>query len=98
MFQPQQQRPGDASGAGSAGGPAGTGSAAGFSGSGSTGPGAPGGTGGPSGFAGTADALAAVASGLAYLAGADAGSMPGAELAGCPRGPVRAPSVRPGAR
>ena len=49
-------------------------------------PGASGGLAADGEFAGTAAALVAVRSGLAFLAGADAGSLPDAELAGCLKG------------
>jgi hypothetical protein len=47
----------------------------------------------PGGFVGSGDALAAVASGLAYLAHTDAASMPSAELSLCLRELARAESV-----
>jgi hypothetical protein len=50
------------------------------------------------GFTGTADALSAAAAGLGFVAGADAGSLPGAELADCLRGLERAESVLTAAR
>ena len=67
---------------------------------GTTGPpesGRPGGR-GPGGFAGTGDALAAVASGLAFLARADAASLPMTEVADCLRELERAESAHTAAR
>ena len=52
----------------------------------------------PGGFAGTSDALAAVSSGLAFLARADAASLPAAELADCLRDLERAESAHTAAR
>ncbi len=50
------------------------------------------------GFPGTGDALAAAVAGLGFVAAADAGSLPGAELADCLRGLERAESVLTAAR
>jgi len=61
------------------------------------GSGRPGGS-GQNGFAGTSDALAAVASGLAFLARADAASLPVAEVADCLRELERAESAHTAAR
>jgi hypothetical protein len=49
-------------------------------------------------FTGTADALSAVVAGLGFVAAADAGSLPGGELADCLRGLERAESVLTAAR
>jgi hypothetical protein len=49
-------------------------------------------------FEGTADALSAVVAGLGFVAGADAGSLPGGELGDCLRGLERAESVLTAAR
>jgi hypothetical protein len=53
---------------------------------------------GPGGFAGSSDALAAVASGLAFLARVDAASLPVAEVADCLRELERAKSAHTAAR
>jgi hypothetical protein len=50
------------------------------------------------GFTGTADALSAALAGLRFAAGADAGSLPGAELGDCLRGLEQAESVLTAAR
>ncbi len=49
-------------------------------------------------FTGTADALSAAVAGLGFVAGSDAGSLPGAELADCLRGLERVESVLTAAR
>ncbi len=49
-------------------------------------------------FTGTGEALSAAVSGLGYVAAADAGSLPGEELADCLRGLERAESVLTAAR
>ncbi len=49
-------------------------------------------------FTGTGDALSAVVAGLGFVAAADAGSLPGGELADCLRGLERAESVLTAAR
>jgi hypothetical protein len=49
-------------------------------------------------FTGTADALSAVVAGLGFVAGVDAGSLPGGELGDCLRGLERAESVLTAAR
>jgi hypothetical protein len=90
MYQPGQQPAGGSAGTRGTGGSGGTGGTGGTGGSG--------GSGGPGGFAGTGDALAAVASGLAFLARADAASLPAAELAGCLRELEHAESVHTAAR